>query len=178
MEVGTDQRGKGMQMVCFSLGEEKFGLDIKRVKEVIRVGEITHMPRAPVFLKGVINLRSEVIPIIDLKERFGLPTLAKTEMTRVIVVEIEGKSVGMVVDGASHVMRVAQADIDATSSWQDWLTREYVCGVARVEEHLVVLLNIKAILSPEEMNDLDKSAETADRVPENGAREELHELVL
>lgn len=170
MAVGTDQRNKGVQMISFSLGEEEFGVDIKRVKEVIRVGEITHMPRAPGFLKGVINLRGEVIPIIDLRERFGLPPRANTEMTRVIVVEIEEKSVGMVVDGVSHVLRVAEADIDATQSWRDWLTREYVCGAARVDERLIVLLNMEAILSPEEMNDLDTSVETADCVPESGIR--------
>jgi purine-binding chemotaxis protein CheW len=163
-----------MQMISFSLGEGEFGVDIKRVKEVIRIGEITHMPRAPDFLKGVINLRGEVIPVIDLRERFGLPTQAATDKSRLIVVEIEQKSVGMVVDEVSDVMRVVQADIDASPFWREWLTRQYVYSVARVNGQLIVLMDVDAVLIPDELKDLDMSIQTAESVPETKARNELY----
>lgn len=172
--------GQVKQLISFTVGAVEYGMELLRVKEVIRIGTITHMPRAPSFLKGVINLRGEVIPAIDLRERFGLPPQANTGMTRLIVVEIARKSVGLLVDGVSHVMRVAQADMDATPFWRDWLTRKYVFSVARVDERLIVLLDMDAILSPDEMNNLDTldtSIQTTDSVPESETRDELHALV-
>ena len=177
MEKGPDQLNTGMQMITFTLADEEYGVDIRRVKEVIRIRQITHMPRAPGFLKGLINLRGDVIPIIDLRERFGLQAQGSTEMTRVIVTEIDQRSVGMVVDAVSHVVRVDPSEIDDAPSWRGWLTREYVGSVARLDEGLVVLLDVDAILSPDDMEELDRSAGMVDSVVESEVKEELHELV-
>jgi purine-binding chemotaxis protein CheW len=100
------------QLISFVVGGEDYGIDIQRVKEVIRIREITKLPKCPVFVKGVINLRGDVIPIIDLREKFGLPHEEYTDMTRVIVVEVDEKSIGMVVDSVSHVIRLSEDEIE------------------------------------------------------------------
>ena len=108
----VDTRGELRQFISFSVGEEEYGLELLRVKEVIRVREITWLPKAPSFVKGIINLRGDVIPIIDLRDKFGLEAKEATAMTRVIVVEVEGKLMGMVVDSASQVVRIPADQID------------------------------------------------------------------
>src|SRR5271169_6917129 len=97
--VQTD-KGELRQFISFSIGEEEYGLELLRVKEVIRIREITWLPKAPSFVKGIINLRGDVIPIIDLRDRFGLEPQTHTAATRVIVVEVDGRLMGMVVDSA------------------------------------------------------------------------------
>src|SRR5271157_1919290 len=100
------------QLISFTVDAEEYGLELLRVKEVIRMRQITWLPKAPACVKGVINLRGDVIPIVDLRERFGLAAQEQTAMTRVIVVEVEGRLVGMVVDSASQVVRVAADQFD------------------------------------------------------------------
>src|SRR5271157_3529583 len=94
------------QLISFTVDAEEYGLELLRVKEVIRMRQITWLPKAPACVKGVINLRGDVIPIVDLRERFGLQAQEQSAMTRVIVVEVEDRPVGMVVDSASQVVRI------------------------------------------------------------------------
>ena len=94
------------QLISFTIGDEEYGLELLRVKEVIRMRQVTWLPKAPSCVKGIINLRGDVIPIVDLRDRFGLQTIENTATTRVIVVEVEGRLVGVVVDSASQVVRV------------------------------------------------------------------------
>jgi purine-binding chemotaxis protein CheW len=140
-----------MQMISFTVGEQEYGVDIQSVKEVIRQGEITALPRAPSFLKGIINLRGDVIPIVDLRERFALQAGTYSEASRVIVVEVGEKSVGMVVDRVSHVLRVSEDRIEAAPAWLGGTNSDFVRGVARVDERLVVLLDMEAVLTSDEM---------------------------
>lgn len=164
----SQSSGSGMQMISFDVGGDDFGIDIHAVKEVIRLGEITPLPRAPSFLKGVINLRGDVIPIIDLREKFGLAGQAYTDMTRVIVAELGEKSVGMVVDRVSHVIRVAPDQIEAAPAWLGGLTEEFVRGVARVDRRLIVLLNVDTILTTDEMLEIVRSQKTLEPVLDRG----------
>jgi len=101
-----------MQLVTFSIGEEEFGVDILKVQEIIRTMEITKVPRAPIFVEGVINLRGKVIPIIDLRRRFGLETRAHDKHTRIIVIEISNMIVGFVVDSVSEVLRIPASTVE------------------------------------------------------------------
>lgn len=94
------------QLISFKIGEEVYGVDILNVKEVIKIKEITSIPKAPTFVKGVINLRGDIIPIIDFREKFGLSNEDYTSATRVIVVEIDERLIGMVVDAVSQVIRI------------------------------------------------------------------------
>ena len=138
------------QFISFSIGEEEYGLELLRVKEVIRIREITWLPKAPSFVKGIINLRGDVIPIIDLRDKFGLEPRETTTMTRVIVVEIEGRLMGMVVDSASQVVRIPSDQIDPPPPMLGGFSREFITGVGKLEDKLVVLLNADAVLTLEE----------------------------
>jgi purine-binding chemotaxis protein CheW len=144
------------QMISFAISDEDYGVDIQTVKEVIRKKEITRLPKAPAFVKGVINLRGDVIPIIDLRERFNMEQQEYTNMTRVIVVEVEGRSIGMVVDSVSHVIRIEEGQIEPPPPCVGKVSEEYIRGVGKVDEKLIVLLNIDHILSTEEKIELEK----------------------
>ncbi len=143
------------QFISFSVGEEEYGLELLKVKEVIRVREITWLPKAPSFVKGIINLRGDVIPIISLREKFGLPSQESTAATRVIVVEVDGRLVGMVVDSASQVVRIPADQIDPPPPVLGGASQEFITGVGKREDTLMILLNVDAILSGEEIAALD-----------------------
>lgn len=170
METKEEFKTSGEELtefINFSIGEENYGVDIQKVKEVIRHKEITRLPKAPSFVKGVINLRGDVIPILDLRDRFGLEHKEYNEMTRVIVVEVDDRSIGMVVDSVSHVQRIGQAEIEPPPPIVGGISAEYLRGVGKVGEKLIVLLNIDKILTVEEKVELDKmekSKETAKAV--------------
>jgi len=151
----TAAQGGLTQMISFSLGGEEYGVDIRAVKEVIRIGAITSLPGAASFVKGVLNLRGDVIPIIDLRDKFGLPSSDYTDTSRVIVVDINDKSIGMVVDNVSRVIRIGQDQIDPAPPWLGGLASELLQGVVRLGERLVILLNIEAVLSTDERIALD-----------------------
>ncbi|MFW6180229.1 MAG: chemotaxis protein CheW [Spirochaetota bacterium] len=144
------------QIISFVVGRENFGVLIREVKEVIRIREITRLPKAPDFVKGVINLRGDVIPVIDLREKFSMEVEDYTDMTRVIVVEVDGKSIGMVVDSVSHVLRLSRDQIDPAPPLVGGLAGEYIKGVGKLDEKLIILLNIERILSHEEKIELDQ----------------------
>jgi len=148
--------GELNQLISFEVGDEEYGLDILAVKEVIRIREITRLPKAPGFVKGIINLRGDVIPIIDLRDRFGLEHREYTDMTRVIVVDVEGKLVGMVVDAASQVVRISPEQIDPPPPIVGGLSVEYIKGVGKLEDRMVILLNIERILTVEEKIELEE----------------------
>ncbi len=150
----VETEGELNQLISFMVGDEEYGLDILRVKEVIRVREITHLPRSPSFVKGIINLRGDVIPIIDLRDKFGLSSQEQTGMTRVIVVDVESKLIGMVVDSASQVVRVPASQIDPPPPVVGGLSAQYVKGVGKLDDRLIILLNIERILSSEEKVEL------------------------
>lgn len=164
MESQSKQRemeGDLNQLISFLVGDEEYGLDILRVKEVIRLREITRLPRAPSFVKGIINLRGDVIPIIDLRNKFGLEHQQYSAMTRVIVVDVDGRLVGMVVDAASQVVRVPADQIDPPPPIAGGLSVEFIKGVGKLEERLIILLNIDRILSIEEKVELERLERTA-----------------
>src|SRR5271157_3241075 len=144
------ETGELRQFISFSVGQEEYGLELLRVKEVIRVREITWLPKAPSFVKGIINLRGDVIPIIDLRDKFGLETREQTAQTHVIVVEVEGRLMGMVVDSASQVVRIPADQIDAPPPVLGGLSQEFITGVGKMDDKLVILLNIDAILTVDE----------------------------
>ena len=150
----VDTRGELRQFISFSVGEEEYGLELLRVKEVIRVRQITRLPKAPSFVKGIINLRGDVIPIIDLRDKFGLEAKEATATTRVIVVEVEAKLMGMVVDSASQVVRISADQIDPPPPVLGGFSQEFITGVGKIDDRLIVLLNCDAVLTAEERTQL------------------------
>lgn len=149
------------QFISFTVGEEEYGLDLARVREVIRPREITRLPRAPSFVRGIINLRGDVIPIFDLRDKFSLPPRDEDENTRVIVVEVEQRYVGMVVDTASQVVRIPVADIDPPPAMLGGFRQEHLGGIGKLEKRLVILLNVDRILSGDERIALHAAADEA-----------------
>ena len=138
------------QIISFSVGEEEYGLELLRVKEVIRVREITWLPKAPSFVKGIINLRGDVIPIIDLRDKFGLESREDRAQTRVIVVEIEGRLMGLVGDSASQVVRIPADQVDPPPPVPGGFSQNLITGVGKIEDRLVILLNVDSILTVDE----------------------------
>lgn len=143
-----------IQLVTFSIGEEEFGVDILKVQEIIRTMEITKVPRAPQFVEGVINLRGKVIPIIDLRSKFGLQFREHDQHTRIIVIEINDMIVGFVVDSVSEVLRIPASTVEPPPPVVSGLESEYINGVGKLEDRLLILLDLNRLLSSEEQDQL------------------------
>lgn len=150
-----------MQLVSFRLAEEEYGIEITKVQEIILVGEITRVPQTPAFIKGLINLRSTVIPIVDLRSRFNLPTQEPTDETRIMVVNVGGKTIGIIVDAVSEVLRISQEQIAPPPPTVAGLGREYLTGLVKLESRLLILLDIDKILGEESDSDAALAAAVA-----------------
>ena len=143
-----------LQLVTFSIGEEEFGVDILKVQEIIRTMEITKVPRAQNFVEGVINLRDKVIPIIDMRRRFGLDSKAHDQHTRIIVIEINNMIVGFVVDSVSEVLRIPASTVEPPPPVVAGLESEYINGVGKLHDRLLILLDLDKLLSNEDLQSL------------------------
>jgi purine-binding chemotaxis protein CheW len=144
-----------IQVVSFKLGSEEYGVDIAQVQEINRMVAVTHVPRAPQFMEGVINLRGQLIPIIDLRTRFGMPRAEHTKSTRIVVTEIGAKRVGMVVDSVSEVLRLPTDQIEDAPEMITGVDTEYIRGVGKIEDRLIILLDLAKIISGAEKRELD-----------------------
>jgi purine-binding chemotaxis protein CheW len=153
------------QLISFTVGTEEYGLELLRVKEVIRMRRITWLPRAPSCVKGIINLRGEVIPIIDLRDRFGLESTEDTAVTRVIVVEVEGQPVGMVVESASQVVRVPASQFDPPPRVMGDAARDFITAVGKLGDRLIIMIDVDKILSTDEIGQIAGSLKTTDKDP-------------
>ena len=146
------------QLVIFDLGGEHYGLDISTVEGIIKMQAITKMPQAPVFVEGVTNLRGTVVPVIDLRKRFSLPSLEHTKDTRIVVVYMEKTKIGMIVDGVSEVLRIPEESIEPTPPMVSNVNTAFIRGIAKLEGRLVTLLDLSKVLSHEEQAVLLKAA--------------------
>lgn len=146
-----------MQLVSFKLGKELYGIEITKVREIILITEITRIPETPDFLKGLINLRSSVIPVIDLRIRFGLPEAELSDESRIMVIQACGKTIGIMVDAVSEVLRVKQEQIAPPPPTVTGLGRDYLSGLVKLDERLLILLDIDKIFGEEEMTAIDSS---------------------
>lgn len=136
------------QLVVFNLGMEEFGVNIMQVQEIIRMPEITRIPRSPDYVKGVINLRGKIIVVMDLDKRFGMSQKDMTDESRVVVVDIKGTVIGLVVDSVSEVIRLQGSNIDQTPEIiTQKINAEYLKGVGKLEDRLLILLDLENILS-------------------------------
>ena len=146
-----------VQVVSFKLGSEEYGVDIAQVQEINRMVAVTHVPRAPQFMEGVINLRGQLIPIIDLRARFGMPRTEHTKSTRIVVTEVGAKRVGMVVDSVSEVLRLATDQIEDAPEMITGVETEYIRGVGKIEDRLIILLDLAKIISGSEKRELESA---------------------
>jgi purine-binding chemotaxis protein CheW len=155
----ADKEGK---YLTFTLAEEEYGIGILEIKEIIGMLPITSVPQTPDFVKGVINLRGKVIPVMDLRLRFGMPSIDYTERTCIIVVEIAGSTetilIGIVVDAVSEVLNIKGDDIEKTPTFGTKLNTDYILGMAKMEGSVKILLDIDRVLSNDELTLLSEAA--------------------
>ncbi len=151
------------QLVAFQLGTEGYCVDISKVREINRLVNITHIPESPPFVEGVINLRGQIIPIIDLRRRFGLVEDSKknAQETRIMVVETNGTLVGFIVDAVREVLRIPSDQIEPTPDLvTSGIDRKYIEGVASVNDRLLIILNSDLIFATHELGDLQAVADS------------------
>lgn len=139
------------QLVSFELARELYGIEITKVREIILISEITRIPQSPPFVKGLINLRSTVIPVIDLRALFGLTEGEKTDESRIMVLQAAGKTIGIMVDAVSEVLRVKRDQIAPPPPTVAGLGKEYLTGLVRLQKQLLILLDIDRILGGDEI---------------------------
>ncbi|SEO80761.1 chemotaxis protein CheW [Propionispora vibrioides] len=135
-----------VQLVAFKLGREEYGIDILQVQEIKRMTDITRVPHTPEYIKGVINLRGSVLPVIDLKTRLDLLEQDYTDDTRIIIVKVDEIAVGMIVDAVSEVMAIDQEQIEVSQEAVGGVSTNYISGVGKLENRLMILLNLEAII--------------------------------
>jgi purine-binding chemotaxis protein CheW len=150
---------KDLQVVGFRIGNETFGVRIGSVREIIRVPEITTVPSAPETIEGVINLRGKIIPVMDLRKRFGQAQVQPDKKNRILVVELENKLVGLIVNAASEVLKIAPSEIDAPGNLFSEGESSYVTGVGKLKGRLIILLDIAKLLHRPEFNRFEEAAE-------------------
>jgi purine-binding chemotaxis protein CheW len=144
------QKDEILQLVTFSVGEEEFGVEILKVQEINKMLQVTKIPNSPDFVEGVINLRGKVIPIINLRKRLRLNDKEYDKNTRIIVMEIQGRTVGFIVDSVSEVLRIPRSITEPPPSMIGGVSSEYIVAVGKLEDRLLILLDIDKILSNEE----------------------------
>ncbi|MCS7228586.1 MAG: chemotaxis protein CheW [Candidatus Kryptonium sp.] len=143
-----------LQVVSFKIGNEEFGVDILKVREINRLVQITRLPNTPNFIEGVMNLRGKVIPVINLRKRLGLGEKNYDKDIRIIVVELNDKTVGFIVDSVSEVLRLSKSIIEPPPELISGIDTEYITGIAKLEDKLLLLLDLEKILTADEKETL------------------------
>ena len=138
------------QFLTFALGQEEYGVEILKIQEIKGFSAITPLPNAPAYVKGVLNLRGTIVPIVDLRKKFGMPEEAYTTFTVIVVVRVQGQVMGFIVDAVSDVLTVTGADIQPTPDLQGQVDTSFLTGLAKAGEKLVILLDIDKVLTTAE----------------------------
>jgi len=143
------QADQELQLVTFRLANEEYGLPITKVREINRLVPVTKLPQTPSFMEGIINLRGRIIPVIDLRKRFGMSITAHDDDSRIIVVEISGQIVGVIVDAVTEVVRLNRGDIEPSPA-SVAVDVQYIEGVGKIDERLIILLDLDKVLTKQE----------------------------
>ena len=159
VKVMVDREGK---YLTFTLADEEYGIGILKIREIIGLMPITAVPQTPLYVKGVINLRGKVIPVVDLRLRFGMAANEYTERTCIIVVEIDGEAgtvqIGIVVDAVSEVLNIKSEEIEDTPTFGSKPNMDHILGMAKMEGGVKILLDIDRVLGPDEIAVMEKAA--------------------
>src|ERR1043165_7830811 len=150
--------GRTGKYLTFHLANEEFGIRVLKVREIMGIQEITAVPQTPAHIKGVINLRGKVVPVIDLRLKFGLSAAEYTQRTCIIVTQVQGESgsmmMGIVVDGVSEVLNLTASEIEDTPDFGESVSGGYLLGMAKVKNRVKILLDIDKVLSTQELHSL------------------------
>jgi purine-binding chemotaxis protein CheW len=158
-----------LQIVGFRVGQQSFGVPISVIHEIVRVPEITAVPDSPDFVEGVINLRGKIVPVVDLRKRFGEKTIARHKKNRILVSESEGKLVGLMVDAASEVLKISESEIDPPPQVLEQGELNYVTGLGKLQGRLMILIDLNKTLQRGELRRLEELVET--QAAQSGAGE-------
>ncbi|MBP1941565.1 purine-binding chemotaxis protein CheW [Bacillus luteolus] len=142
-----------LKVIVFQLQDEEYGVPVEQVRSIEKVLHITRVPRTESFVKGVINLRGVVTPIIDLRKRFGLAEEDYTENTRIIIAALEDMEVGLIVDAANDVIDISKNSIEPPPDVVGSIEVEYINGIAKLDKRLLILLDLEKALNPEDFAD-------------------------
>jgi purine-binding chemotaxis protein CheW len=156
---------KDLQIVGFRIGRETFGLPISMVREIVRVPAVTSVPNAPDYIEGVINLRGRIIPVVDLRKRFGEKVIEANKKNRIVVVELEGRTIGLMVHSASEVLKIPPSEIEAPHNVFQEGELDFITGVGKLNGRLVILLDLNRVLQRGELRRLDEFADSAAAIP-------------
>jgi purine-binding chemotaxis protein CheW len=160
-QTALDTSRSEQQLVVFDLASEAYGVDIGAVREIIRLQDITKVPRTPDFVEGVINLRGKVIPVVDLRKRFMVPVAEQTDDNRIVVVDIGGEDIGVVVDAVTEVLRILSDSVEPPSSVITTKDSDYLMGICKLESRMIILLDLERVLSDEEKSVLVEAAKNS-----------------
>jgi purine-binding chemotaxis protein CheW len=147
------------QFVTFNIEDEIYGVDVKKVHEIIGMTKITKVPNSMVFMKGMIDLRGRVVPVVDMRLKFNMEEKEYNEMTVILIVEVMGKLIGMVVDTVSDVIGLKEENIQDTPHFSTKIDTDYISGIGRSDEKLIILLEVDKILTSEEIEKIEMSEE-------------------
>lgn len=153
--------GEQLQLVTFGLGEEEFAVDILAVQEINRMMTLTRVPQSPPEVEGVINLRGKIIPVMDLRKRFGLEPKGRSEQSRIVVVEVHGRVLGFIVDRVSEVLRINSSIVEPAPAMACSVDSDFISGVGKLEDRLLILLNLSRLFDVATVDSLGKAADRA-----------------
>ena len=157
-EKSQKEQQELLQLVSFKIGDEEFGVDILSVQEINRMSQITKVPNTPEFIEGVINLRGRIIPVIDLRVKLGMTRKDHGKNTRIVVVEIKGQTIGFIVDEVSEVLRISKDITEAPPDMVGGVNSDYITSIGKLEDRLLILLDLEKILTTSELNVLETAA--------------------
>ncbi len=158
-----DMADKAGKYLTFVLGQEVYGLEILKVQEIIKMMDVTSVPRMPAFVRGVINLRGKVIPVVDFRIKFEMKTMQDTEKTCIIVVQVRGEAetvtvIGIIVDEVSEVLDISAGQIEPTPAFATGIDTGFILGMGKVGEKVIIMLDIDKVLSTDKIAALDRVA--------------------
>lgn len=157
--VSAGAIARGGKYLTFGLDSEEYGLEILKVREIIGMMDITPVPRTPEYVRGVINLRGSVIPVVDLRLKFGMASADRTDETCIIVVDVADVEMGIVVDRVSEVLDIVDEEIEEAPSFGTEVDTAYILGIGKTGGKVTILLDIRRILSTADLSDLDAIAQ-------------------
>lgn len=157
----ASSEGELLQLVSFEVGDEEYAVPILSVQEINRMMQITRVPQSPEFVEGVINLRGKIIPVVDLRKRFGLTELENSDDVRIIVVEVVNRVIGFTVDRVNEVLRINSSIVEPPPSMVCGIDTDYVQGVGKLDDRLLILLHLEKLFSAAEIAEIDQGVKAA-----------------
>ncbi len=166
----TEEHAKELQLVVFRIGDEEFGVEISQVREIVRLPQITYLPKSLPFIEGVVNLRGQVLAVIDLAKRLGISSAKRSGDTRIIVAEVQSSTVGMIVDSVSEVFRLPYKNIEEVPRLMSTeISEHFIRGVGKLKDRLLVLLDLNKTLSFEDFQFIEHQIKS---LPDNQDKKE------